>query len=50
VFDGHASIQMLGAPTSLGNISFKDMAGRFISHILHSSTTTSDTHVKQVHV
>ena len=50
VFDGHASIQMLGAPTSLGKISFKDMAGRFISHILHSSTTTSATHVKQVHV
>ena len=24
VFDGHASIQMLGAPTSLGKISFKD--------------------------
>jgi hypothetical protein len=50
VFDGHASMQMLRAPTTLGKTSFKEMTGCFIGHVLHSSSTTSASDVQKVHI
>jgi hypothetical protein len=41
---------MLGAPTTIGKMSFRDMAEHFIGHVMHSSTTTSVNDVQQVHI
>ncbi len=50
MIDGHAAIQMLGTPPSLGKTSFRDMAERFLSHVLQRSTSTSPEVNQQVHV
>jgi hypothetical protein len=50
LFDGHASIQMLSGTATLGPMCFRDMAERFIGHIMHLSNITPSTDVKQIHI
>ena len=48
--DEHACIQMLTPPTRIQKMPFKDMAQRFVSYILHCSSTISPSDVQQIHL
>ena len=52
IFNGHASIQMLGVPNTVEKVTFKNIAQRFLAYILHTSSTitASNTLVQQVHI
>ena len=49
IYDGHAVIQSLPAPSTTLPITFKDMASRFPSHVTHSTQEIS-TDVTQIHI
>ena len=49
IYDGHAIIQSLPAPSTTLPITFKDMVSRFLSHVSHSTQDIS-TDVAQIHI
>ena len=49
IFDGHAVIQSLPPPATTLPISFKDMAHKFMLHIIHSTVEITPD-VSQIHI
>ena len=51
LFDGHAVIQSLPPPNSaVQKTTFRDMASKFVNHIIHKSVAVAGNDVKQMHI